>query len=364
MRDFSIRFKGLIEGGYMHYDCKRTSGQVVPLVAVMAALLMGCAGLAVDLVRAYIVKVQMHAAIDAATLAAIRADGEDRSVVAEQVFTANFPDGYMGTGAVDLDIDVSGGGFTIRASAETPMPTYFMRWYGHDALDIAAFSEAQRPEGAKFLMLDEDNIDSGISLSGYGRMSIKEITETDPPKCGNGNTSVCVNDDIAGLYVRTLLFTRGRDITPYSGLWLPTGQVGDFGMFQFTNPDPQTSNQNGAQFTTQELISGTCAASDENNLDKIDGVKALGAAEINALLGKTVCALVWDSDISWDYSKVEGSLKGATKGLTAFTVQQVSPHPAGGSYLPLIRVDLIASSDVIDVCSTSGGTFGAALLTQ
>jgi hypothetical protein len=348
----------------MHCECKRTSGQVVPLIAVIAALLMGCAGLAVDLVRAYVVRVQMHAAIDAATLAAIRADGEDRSVVVEQVFRANFPDGYMGTGAIDLDIDVSGGGVVVRATAGTPMPVYFMRWYGYNELNIGAFSEAQRPEGTKFLMLDEDIIDSGISLSGYGRTSIKEITEADPPKCGNGDTSVCVNDDIAGLYVRTLLFTRGRDITPYSGLWLPTGQVGDYGMFQFTNPDPQTSNQNGAQFTTQELIGGTCAASNENNLDKIDGVKALGSADINALLGKTVCALVWDSDISWDYAKVEGSLKGATKGLTAFTVQQVTPHPAGGSYLPLIRVDLIASSDVINVCSTSGETFGAALLTK
>ena len=195
-------------------------------------------------------------------------------------------------------------------------------------------------------------------------MSITEIAETDPPNCGNGDKDRCVNDDIAGLYVRDLLFTRGVDITPYDGLWIPTGQEGDFGMFQFTNPDPQTSNQNGAQFTTQELIDGSCATADENNLDKIDGMAALGTDEITALVGRTVCGLVWDSDISWDSSILEGSLKGDTKGITAFTVKEVVPHPGGGSNLPLMRVDLIASGNVAAMCSTAGDTFGAALLTK
>jgi len=244
------------------------------------------------------------------------------------------------------------------------MPVYFMRWYGYDKLDIAASSEAQRPERTKFLMLDEDNISTGTSLSGYGLMSIKEISESNPPGCGNEDESVCVNDDIADLYVRDLLFTRGKNITPYSGLWIPTGQVGDFGVFQFTHPEPQTSNQNGAQFTTEELISATCAASDENNLDKIDGVAALGEAEINALLDKTVCALVFDSDISWDYAKVEGSLKGATLGITAFRVKQVMPHPDGGSSLPLLRIDVLSSGETADACNSAGATFGAALLTK
>lgn len=348
----------------MHRNRKATRGQIVLVVALVAGVLLGFAGMAVDLVRAYIVKVKMHAAIDAATLAAIRADGEDRSAVATQVFAANFPEGYMGTGAVDLDIDVSGGGVTVTASAGTPLPTYFMRWYGRDALDIAAFSEAQRPQGAKFLMLDEENIDTDITLAGYGLMSIKEITSANPPRCGNGNEALCVNDDIADLYVRDLLFTRGNDITPYSGLWLPTGQVGDYGMFQFTNPDPQTSNQNGAQFTTRELIASSCETADENNLDKIDGLAAMGTAEINDLLDKTVCALVFKSDISWDYAKVEGSLKGATRGITAFTVREVRAHPGGGSELPLMRVDLLPSADVLATCNSAGETFGSALLTK
>ena len=69
----------------MRGNSKGTRGQVVVLLALMAALLMGCAGLALDLVRAYIVREQMHAAIDAATLAGIRAVDEDRQAVARRI---------------------------------------------------------------------------------------------------------------------------------------------------------------------------------------------------------------------------------------------------------------------------------------
>ena len=104
----------------------------------------------------------------------------------------------------------------------------------------------------------------------------------------------------------------------------------------------------GAAFTTAEFIAATGDAADENNLDKIDGLVPLGEAEINALVGETVCAVVYDSDISVDVSAGFGSLKGATVGLTAFDVTAVNPDPAGG--LPLITVDLLASADVQSVC--------------
>ncbi len=67
--------------------------------------------------------------------------------------------------------------------------------------------------------------------------------------------------------MRTLLFTRGNNITPFSGLTLPTGQIGNVGLFRFTKSDPQVSLQNGATFTTLEFITATGAAAVENNLD-------------------------------------------------------------------------------------------------
>ena len=168
-----------------------------------------------------------------------------------------------------------------------------------------------------FLLIDEDSVNNGTE-------SIQNIS-FNPPSCGGpvggpGNPSVCVNDDIADLGARTPLFTRGHDITPFSGLVLPTGQIGDEGLFRFGNPDPQVSLQNGATFTIQEFITATGAAADENNLDKIHNVLPLGAADIADLEGKVVCAVVYDSDISSDTDPAYGNLKGATLGVTAFEV--------------------------------------------
>lgn len=189
-----------------------------------------------------------------------------------------------------------------------------------------------------FLIIDEDTIDNGIS-------SI-ELISFGPPGCGGGDPSVCVNDDNADPGVRDILFS---DIIPFSGLVLPTGQVDDEGLFQFTNPDPQ-KGEDGDDFTIQEFISATGAAKDENNLDKIDGVFPLGAADILALEGKTVCAVVYDSDVSADVKDRYASLKGATLGLTAFKVTAVGPDP-GGSVLPEITVDLLSQDELELTCA-------------
>jgi hypothetical protein len=170
------------------------------------------------------------------------------------------------------------------------------------------------------LLIDEDSIDNG-------RSAIEQIS-FNSPFCGAGNSAVCVNDDIADPGVRTLLFTRGHDVTGLTDLRLPTGQVGDEGLFRFSRPDPQRSKQNRATFTITEFFAATGAAADENNLDKIAGVLPLRRQDVEDLLGRTVCAVVFDSDISVDVPAKFASLKGATLGLTAFTVTDVRPQPS------------------------------------
>jgi hypothetical protein len=213
-------------------------------------------------------------------------------------------------------------------------------------LSIITLATATSVGAQVFLIIDEDSIDNGTKT--IEKISFRE------PKCGAGNPAVCVNDDIAKPGERRLLFTRKKNITPFPGLVLPTGQVGDEGLFMFTQPDLQVSRQNLATFTIAEFIEAAGAAADENNLDKIDGVLPLGAADIYALQGQTVCAVVYDSDISVDVVAGFGNLKGATLGVTGFTVTAVSPHPAGGSYLPLITVDLLPSEVVQATCAGLG----------
>ena len=112
------------------------------------------------------------------------------------------------------------------------------------------------------------------------------------------------------------------------------------------------SQDSGDPFTIQDFIFAAGAAGDENNLDKIDGVVPLDAADIVDLKDTTVCAVVYDSDLSLDVKEGYGSLKGATLGLTAFMVTAVGPDPdgPGGSVLPPITVDLLPSDEVQSAC--------------
>ena len=208
-----------------------------------------------------------------------------------------------------------------------------------------------RQMGVHFLMIDEDSIDNATE-------SIQDISFNAPfcggPLGGVGNPGVCVNDDIADPAVRTPLFSRPLE-NPVPGgttVVLPTGRVGDEALFRFGNPDPQVSLQGTPTFSTQEFITATGAAADENNLDKIVNVLPLSEAEIAELEGETVCALVYDSDISGNTDPPYASLKGANLGLTAFRVTAINPNPNGGSNLPLITVELVSSDEVQSLCES------------
>ncbi len=62
----------------------------------------------------------------------------------------------------------------------------------------------------------------------------------------------------------------------------------------------------------------------QNRLDNIKDVRPLRARGIEMLEGETVCAVVYDSDISINYRTTApfqiGNLQGATLGIVAFTV--------------------------------------------
>lgn len=199
----------------------------------------------------------------------------------------------------------------------------------------------------EFLLIDEDAIDTDAA-------AIEGISDRAPfcggPAGGPGDTSVCINDDIADPGVRAWLFTRPRDVAPLTGLSLHSGEIEDEGLFRFGEADPQTSLQNGATFTVAEFFSASGAAADEENLDKIAGVVPLTEADIYALVDRVVCAVVYDSDISIDVSDGYGNLQGATLGVTAFVVTGAAPHPEGDPYLPRITVDVLAPRDVSPVC--------------
>jgi len=205
------------------------------------------------------------------------------------------------------------------------------------ALLIPSSGNPQTPP-VVFLLIDDESIDSGSE-------TIEEIS-FNPPFCGKekpeddkGKPDICVNSDIsedAGSGLITPLFSRGvTDITPFSGLVLSTGQVGDEGLFS-------------VGLSATDLDAFIADTLPNSQLDPIFGLP-LGEEEINGLVGKIVCAKVKDSDVS-DLSGGELNVQGAYRGLTAFEVTSVSPNPEGGSNLPLITVDLLPSSEVQTIC--------------
>ena len=326
----------------MHSKRNSKNGQIIILFAVCVVLLMGAAGMAMDLIYAYVVSARLRTAVDAAAFTAVRGDENALDATAQNTFNANFPSGHLNTLSSSLaPLDVSGDDVTCSGTAS--LPTYFLRFFGYSNLNVGARAIIRR-DGTGIpvaLVIDEDTIDNG--LPGIEQISFSA------PLCGGGDPSVCVNDDIADPGIRDRLFTRGSDITPYSEITLPGGQQGDAGIFTFGNGGhQQQSQQGGPIYTIHEFIKGIGAANNQSNLDKADQVRPLTDTEFNDLLGVTVCAVVYDSDVSYDEVDQYANLQGANLGLAAFTVTAVTPQ--GGSLHPNITVDLIPSSQIKELC--------------
>lgn len=206
---------------------------------------------------------------------------------------------------------------------------------------LVAASASPNDGGAIFLVIDEDSIDNG-----------------NPPNFFSDRE---VNDHIAKLALRTELpyfdSHAGQMIT------LHTGTVGDEGWFA---PKTIPTSWNAAGPTTDGLRNflgnpslpyphnvgkGLGRGSDpEKLLDKIPNVTPLRATGLAALVGYTVCAVVYDSDVSINYGPLNGSLKGANLGTVAFQVLAVT-ELTGYSSSALPEVEIL----ILDAETACGG---------
>ena len=190
------------------------------------------------------------------------------------------------------------------------------------------------------LVIDEDSIDNGH-----------------PP---NFFSDVDVNDDIADIGLRSQL-PFFKDNVGFL-ITLHTGEVGDEGWFALkTIPDSWA----GAGPTDDGLLNfvgllsepaphdvgpGLGSGGDsEALLDKIPDVTPLRATGLAQLEGETVCAVVFDSDISINYDPLYGSLKGANLGTVAFDVVGVRARTDGSSgSLPEVDIEILDAECVCE----------------
>jgi uncharacterized repeat protein (TIGR01451 family) len=191
-----------------------------------------------------------------------------------------------------------------------------------------------------FLVLDEDAIDN---------------TSGEPTPF----TARDVNDDIARLAQRQEL--RYFHVRPLQQITLGSGQTGDEGWFApkvipaaWSTAGPTADGLrnyvgNPSQPYPHNVGPGLGRGGNpEALLDKVPLVTPLRATGLKQLIGRQVCAVVYDSDVSINYGPLNGSLKGENLGTVAFKVNSVVKRTgASSSSLPLVTLEI---SDADHVC--------------
>lgn len=185
-----------------------------------------------------------------------------------------------------------------------------------------------------FLVIDEDSIDN--------------VNEP------NNFSDTEVNDHIARIGLRDQLKFFKENVGKTIELY--TGEVGDEGWFalktipnRWVNAGP---TENGLQ---NYLVPGPGLGSpniDDDRevlLDEIPDVTPLRATGLKMLIGYKVLAVVYDNDISINYSSLEGNLQGANLGMVAFEVLSVSQRTDGSdSSLPVVSIKILDAPALSD----------------
>lgn len=163
-------------------------GSVFILVAVAAMLLITTTGVAVDMARAQVLQTRIQTALDSAGLAAGATANTPPSPMpsycgssswiqcqAQKYFNANFPTGYLGSGAVTVVATISANNATVTLSANTTQATTFMKTVGINSVAVAANSQITRANDGMELVLVLDNTGSMASPVNSSNSNVSKI---------------------------------------------------------------------------------------------------------------------------------------------------------------------------------------------
>jgi Flp pilus assembly protein TadG len=241
-------------------DPKRR-GFILLTHALMLFVTIAMIGLAVDAGTMYVIKGRLSSAVDAAALAAGRSVNLASSVAAAsaaatatatQFFNANFPNGYLGTGTMNLttptftqEVDGFGnpnGILDIAVNASVPAPTYFMQIFGIRTVTVTGTGTATRRGTVMILVLDiSSSMNSGsptacsqmksaaqqfiTNFSPYDTIGVVEFGYTAsilyPPSTNFGSGTL--NTDLGNI-------TCGDNTNTTSALWLAYEQIKSVGL--------------------------------------------------------------------------------------------------------------------------------------
>lgn len=135
------------------------SGTIVIAFAVMAPVIIGSAGMALDFAYAYLVQQRLAQAIDAAALAAA-ASATDQVGIEQKVrdfFEANYPEEKLGA-TFDPIVEIVGNQVHVTGSAQ--YSTFFLSVIGITDIDVEAETTVQREVQGLEVVLVLDNTGS------------------------------------------------------------------------------------------------------------------------------------------------------------------------------------------------------------
>ena len=252
------------------------------------------------------------------------------------------------------------------------VPLFFASVLGIDSQNLTADAIAYAPvlsEGFRFL-IDDEMIDSD-------EPSIEDLAN----QLGVDPDDLISDGDNDGFI----------DIPPGCFLELPTGQVGDEALFDATSYGGAFPFQGSSTFSTLDFLAeGTALQSSLGTqnmqgvewsssnaphpglegskvLDPVPGIDPVDShADIAALADSetTHVSPVFKSDVSMaetdpsKYGSPAANLQGERRGLLAFKIVSSRSNPAGGSYLPLLTIEVIdpAYIDIESLTINQGGS--------
>lgn len=150
---------------------RKQRGFALMYSAIILTVLTVFCGLAIDATILFLVRSKLSSAVDAAALAGARSVNLGTSQAAANIaatstaqsfFLANFPNGFLGSQALDMtnnfsatfNQNVTTGLLTVAVTANVAAPVYFMRVLGFQNITVSAAGNATRRALVVMLVLD------------------------------------------------------------------------------------------------------------------------------------------------------------------------------------------------------------------
>ena len=154
---------------------RQTIGAIAIVFALMAPVIIGAAGMALDYAQAYLVQQRLAQAIDAAALAGAASSTNEAEIKqrVQEFFDANYPEAKLG---ITFDPQVAVSGDEVYVSGNAYYNTMFLKIIGITEIDVSAATTVQREVQGLEVALVLDN--TGSMSTNNNIQALKDATES------------------------------------------------------------------------------------------------------------------------------------------------------------------------------------------